>query len=85
MRIERNEEGGARGVVLSRRNLLTLLAKLDGSPTDSACTIIAPPQYGEFFVKGEEDEPHYAHPSREEMRGVFGVMQPGTEHALAAR
>ncbi len=72
--------GGVR-VVLSRRNLRTLLAKLDGNPPGSLCTIGVPPQYGLFEVKAEEDEPHYADEARE-FRGVAGRMHPATERAL---
>ena len=81
MRIEKAPDGQVVGVVLSRRNLLTLLAKLDGAPSGSACTILAPVQYGTFFVKGEEDGPHYFHPERE-ARGEAGAMHPATEHVL---
>lgn len=65
-------------VVLSRRNLLSLLSKLDGSPADSACTI----EYDGVFVSAEEDEVHYSHPGRP--AGLLpGVMHPDTEAALA--
>lgn len=45
------------GIELTRRNLLSLLAKLDGNPPYSACTILAPG--GTFFVKAVEDAEHY--------------------------
>lgn len=41
-------------LVLSRRNVETLLAKLDGHPPDSACTIVGPEIYGRFAVTAEE-------------------------------
>lgn len=47
-------------VVLSRRNLLTLLAKLDGHPPNSACTIGGGTDAPGLFVKAEEDDVHYA-------------------------
>lgn len=70
------------GLVLSRRNLEALLAKLDGHPPGSALTLGAPSQYGEFYVRAEEDESHYAHASREEAVGVRGPLHPDTERAL---
>lgn len=68
-------------VELTRRNLLTLLAKLDGNPPDSACTIAKiVGGDNEFYltVKAVEDFAHYG-----------GGVQPGsmhedTERALAA-
>lgn len=43
-------------VTLSRRNLLTLLAKLDGHPPHSACTIVLPGggDGPELLVRAEE-------------------------------
>lgn len=71
------------GVALSRRNLRTLLAKLDGNPVDSTCRIAAP-MLEPFYVQAEEDVPHYMHADRpEEIRGQYGVMHPDTERALA--
>jgi hypothetical protein len=61
----------ALGVELTRRNLLSLLAKLDGHPADSACTIQSPDG---FLVKAVEDDAHYSdrraghmHPETEKM------------------
>jgi hypothetical protein len=82
-------------VVLSRRNLLALLAKLDGQPADSACTVfrqLAKTQepelrslfhageHGLLWVKAEEDDVHYVHPERE--GAPPGRMHPDTEGAL---
>lgn len=65
---------------VSRRNLLTLLAKLDGAPRDSRCTIGAPANYPPLFITAEEDDVHYAHESRLDSRP--GMMHPDTELAL---
>jgi hypothetical protein len=43
---------------LTRRNLRSLLAKLDGNPPDSACTLISPDY--RIVVKAVEDAAHYA-------------------------
>lgn len=59
-------------VTLSRRNLLTLLAKLDGHPPNSGMTISS----GELTVIAEEDETHYAN------RPPAGPMHPDTEDAI---
>lgn len=63
-------------VVLSRRNLLALLAKLDERPPGSRVTLYAPNPVGVRLVVSvgaEEDDEHYQgrqpgpiHPSREE-------------------
>lgn len=54
------------GLYVSRRNLLGLLAKLDGHPPDSACEIVFNfPGAAPFHLYAEEDDVHYAHPSRE--------------------
>ena len=45
-------------IELTRRNLLVLLAKLDGYPPDSACTIIDSTGY--IAVKAVEDAEHYS-------------------------
>jgi hypothetical protein len=65
-------------VTLSRRNLLTLLAKLDGHPSNSACTIVLPGVEGpELLVRAEENEAHY------QSRGAPpGSMHPDTESRL---
>lgn len=72
-------------VVLSRRNLLSLLAKLDGHPPDSACTISGPEVYPATAVVAEEDDAHYAHFSRGGLLGRAGRMHPDTEAALPDR
>ncbi len=61
-------------VVLSRRNLLTLVAKLDGHPPQSAATILGPEEEGRptLVVRAEEDGLHYR-------RRGFG---PGRMHPL---
>ena len=70
-------EAGHVRVTLSRRNLLTLLAKLDGYPTNSACTIFRECEGGEtLHVTAEEDAVHYA--EREP-----GEMHPVTETQIA--
>lgn len=58
-------------IVLSRRNLQVLLAKLDGHPADSACTIYK----DGFYVKAEEDADHYGD-------RLPGEMHPETEARL---
>lgn len=77
MRLEGNT------LYLSRRNLNSLLAKLDGHPPNSACTIGHPDDM-DFWVTAEEDGIHYGHPSRAEFNGigVVGPMHPETELAL---
>lgn len=78
MRVEKDLQGNNIGLVLSRRNLLALLSKLDGHPVDSKCTIIAPSEYGYFYVMAEEDQWHYYdHPGRK-VKGP-GEMHPDTE------
>lgn len=44
-------------VELTRRNLMALLAKLDGQPSDSMCTIVDPDH--RIAVKAVEDAAHY--------------------------
>lgn len=84
MRVE--HEGDKTTLVVSRRNLLTLVAKLDGQPSNSACTIGCPMGYGDFWIKAEEDEEHYNHDSRLAIVGdnAAGPMHPDTEAALPA-
>jgi hypothetical protein len=86
VRIEENATDSVT-IVLSRRNLLTLLAKLDGHPPGSACSIAAPMGYGEWEVIAEEDGPHYDHPNRMSVVGDSrpGPMHPATERALGDR
>jgi hypothetical protein len=50
-------ETGLPTVELTRRNLLALLAKLDGNPPNSKCTIIDPQE--KVAVKAVENEEHY--------------------------
>jgi hypothetical protein len=69
-------------VVVSRRNLLTLLAKLDGFPRDSARTILLPGDEDQptLVVRAESDLLHYGR------RGFGpGPMHPATEAHLQAR
>jgi len=46
-------------VVLSRRNLLTLLAKLDDRPKGSTKQIAKAEFIGDVVIKAEEDDTHY--------------------------
>lgn len=74
-------QGGTVRVALSRRNLRTLLAKLDGEPADSACTIVYDTRDGAtLYVTAEEDAVHYANPERDQP--TPGVMHPDTEEQL---
>jgi len=76
MRWDETELGRPR-IVLSRRNLLTLLAKLDGHPPDSACTIGGHDGGRDYEVKAETDEVHYSG------RPAPGPMIEATEEYLA--
>lgn len=70
--------GGTRiEVRVSRRNLLTLLAKLDGHPPDSACTILGPVIWPATTLLAEEDDVHYNDAARVE---AVGDNQPGQMH-----
>jgi len=60
-------------IILSRRNLESLLAKLDGHPPNSACTI----GNDGWWIKAEENEVHYA-----ERELAAGIMHPETEKTL---
>lgn len=51
MRLEENK------LVISERNARALLAKLEGYPEESACTIGTPE--GDFWLQIEPDEVHY--------------------------
>lgn len=78
MRIEQFSPTSAT-IVVSRRNLLALLAKLDGSPEDSARVIgkmdvVGGPQ---VWLKAETDEEHYG--SRPYGPGP---MHPDTERRM---
>ncbi len=67
-------------VTLSRRNLLTLLAKLDGHPPHSACTILLPGGEGaQLLVRAEENDEHY-----EKRSEPPAPAHPDTEAASAA-
>ena len=59
-------------VELTRRNLVGLLAKLDGNPPGSACTLIDPDRV--VAVKAVEDAEHYAAEGR-----APGPMHEATE------
>ena len=62
-------------ITLSQRNLLTLLAKLEGFPPRSACTITFPGDDGpSLVVHAESDEEHYA-----TRTAPPGRMHPDTE------
>ena len=63
-------------VMLSRRNLLTLLAKLDGHPPGSACMIRGGTDAPKLYVMAEEDDVHYQDRGR-------GTVHPDTEAAVA--
>ena len=64
-------------IVLSRRNLKALLAKLDGNPPDSKCAILGGVDAPGIVVKAEEDDVHYG------SRGFPpGQMVDETEAAL---
>lgn len=66
-------------VYLSRRNLLSLLAKLDGAPWGSNCTIFSDDDTDglRLMVTAEEDDVHY----RNRPFGP-GIMHPDTEERL---
>lgn len=69
--------GNTTKVTLSRRNLLALLAKLDGYPPESACELYKDfgSDVGRIRVLAEEDGPHY---KRTELP-YPGPMHPATE------
>lgn len=71
----RLEENGT--VVLSERNLLSLLTKLH--TTGSACTIVGGSSCPGLFVRAEPDEEHYAGRARGP-----GKMHPVTERIVQA-
>lgn len=60
MRLDRADEEVVE-VALSERNLRTLLAKLAGYPSNSACTILrqGDPTEALLIVRGEPDALHY--------------------------
>lgn len=67
-------------IALSRRNLLTLLAKLDGHPPFSACTISFPGAKEEpaLVVTAEPGDLHYGRRA-----APPGPMHPETEVSIA--
>ena len=67
-------------IALSRRNLLTLLAKLEGHPPMSACMISFPGANEEpaLVVTGEPDDVHYGRRAASP-----GPMHPDTEAWIA--
>lgn len=69
-------------VMLSRRNLLTLLAKLDGHPPNSACMIGGGSDAPKLWLMAEEDDVHYKDRPVHEGVTKFGPMHPETEAAL---
>ena len=65
-------------VYLSERNLKALLAKVQGHPPDSACTIEYVTREGlTLIVTAEPDDVHYGNPER--VLSVAGPMHPATE------
>jgi hypothetical protein len=54
------ENGVVVGVELTRRNLEALLAKLDGYPANSACTLFSPGAGPSIYVKAVENAEHYS-------------------------
>lgn len=66
-------------VTLSRKNLQSLIEKLNGHPPGSACTIFSQGDCEglQLVVHAEEDEEHYR---RRPLPP--GVMHPDTEDAL---
>lgn len=62
-------------IVLSRRNLLALLAKLDGHPPYAVCQLVGGNEARGVMVRAEEDDVHYAD-------RPAGRMHPETERAM---
>lgn len=64
-------------ITLSERNLRSLLVKLGGHPTESACTIVRQAEAGgpTLIVHAEADDVHYTDRPP-------GPMHPDTEDAL---
>ena len=69
----RKDEDGT--IVLSRRNLLALLSKLDGNPPESFCMIRGGDDAPGVIIKAEEDDEHYAD-------RAAGRMHPDTENLI---
>ena len=60
MNVTVTDKGNSVYVTLSRRNLASLLAKLDGIPEGSRCELLRVTVDGVFLsVKAEEDPKHY--------------------------
>jgi hypothetical protein len=68
-------------VELTRRNLITLLAKLDGNPRGSACTIFKAAVDSDVavFVRAVENDEHYSDETPP------GVIHEDTERAMLVR
>lgn len=85
MKVQVNETTGAVTVTLSKRNLLSLLHKVDQEW--SAATIVrdanpaAPDREPTLWVTAETDEVHYADPER--LGAGPGIMHPATESFVA--
>lgn len=73
MRFVPSEGEGVAYLELTRRNLVTLLSKLDGYPVDSECTLISPCRG--IVVKAVEDAEHYSD-------RVPGDVHPSTAMAM---
>lgn len=52
---------GEKHLVVSHRNLVSLLAKLDGHPPESYCTIVGGDEADGWVLTAEVDQRHYAH------------------------
>lgn len=77
--IKKSQDKDIYTVSISRRNLLELLAKLDGHPKNSRCTIVKGVFPGAVLViSAEEDAAHYG-------TTIPGKMHPATEEALRRR
>ena len=59
MRLEEPKYGGKLRLVVSRRNVLSLLAKLDGYPPGSRCTLGGGSDADGIELAIEEDDVHY--------------------------
>lgn len=68
---------GPRYLVVSRRNLYTLLAQLDGSTPFVMPAILGGDEAPGFVLRAEEDDVHYRN-------RPFGVMSESTERAIAS-
>jgi len=81
-RLEIKDWGGLE-LILSERNLLSLLSKLY-TPGSAAAIVIGdvPPGYNSLLISAERDEKHYSSESRE--GEPAGIMHPVTERVLAA-